>query len=292
MQSKGQGIFDIHGIVADNAQLTILGEGFTFTEGPAADKEGNVFFTDQPNNKIIKWDAHTKQLSTFMENSGRANGMYFNASDNLIACADMKGEVWSIDNKGNHQVLVDNFNGKILNGPNDVWIAPNGSLYLTDPLYPRDYWDADDPRKSGTQQGGQYLYYLSEDRKTFKRVDEPLVKPNGIIGTPDGKKLYVADIEASKTYVYDIQSDGSLSNRQLFSSMMSDGMTIDNQGNVYLTNNQGVTAFDKTGFKIFNVPTGEGWTANVTFGGAERNLLFITAKGKVYGLQMKVKGVK
>lgn len=290
--AQAPAIFDPKGIVAKNAQLIKLGEGYSFTEGPAVDASGNVYFTDQPNNKIIRWDAKTKAMSTFLENSGRSNGLFFDGAGNLIACADMNGELWSIDANGKHTVLIENYGGKLLNGPNDVWIAPNGAMYITDPWFKRNYWAETDPRKVEPQQDGHHVYYLSPDRKTFRRADEKLVKPNGVIGTPDGKKLYVADIGDAKTYIYDILPDGSLGNRKLFCTMRSDGMTIDNEGHVYLTNDLGVTAFDKNGEKIFNVPTGESWTANVTFGGADRKTLFITAMGNVYGLQMKVRGAR
>jgi gluconolactonase len=285
-------VLDQNRLAAPNAQLVKLGEGYGFTEGPAVDKHGNVFFTDQPNNKIVKWATNNGALSTFLANSGRSNGTYFDKDGKLIACADMNGEIWSIDKNGNHTVLVDNYNGKLLNGPNDLWINPiSGGMYITDPLYVRGYWDASDPRRVESQQGGAHLYYLSPDRSTFIRVDEDLIVPNGIVGSPDGKKLYVGHIVPEATYVYDINSDGSLSNRQLFCSMRTDGMTTDEKGNVYLTNEQGVTAFDKNGQKIFNIPTGEGWTANVVFGGENGKTLFITALGRVYGVKMNVKGV-
>jgi gluconolactonase len=218
--------------------------------------------------------------------------MYFDAAGNLITCADMEGEIWRMDKKGNHKVIAKNYEGKILNGPNDLWINPkNGGIYITDPRYARDYWSSNDPRRLGMEQGGAYLYYLSPNSKTLKRLDENLLEPNGIVGSPDGKKLYVGNIKPDVTYVYDILKDGSLSNRQVFCKMKTDGMTIDEQGNVYLTNSLGVTAFNQKGERIFNVPTGEGWTANVVFGGKNRDLLFITAMGRVYGLKMKVKGV-
>ncbi len=286
-------IFDPTGIVAPNAKLEILGEGYSFTEGPAVDKKGNVFFTDQPNDKIIQWSAKTKAFTTFSANSGgRANGMYFDAAGNLITCADMDGEIWRMDKKGNHKVIAKNYEGKILNGPNDLWINPkNGGIYITDPRYKRDYWAAADPRHLGMQQSGAYLYYLGPNSKTLKRLDENLIEPNGIVGSPDGKKLYVGNIKPDITYVYDIMQDGSLSNRQVFCKMKTDGMTIDEQGNIYLTNSLGVTAFNQKGERIFNVPTGESWTANVVFGGENRDLLFITAMGRVFGLKMKVKGV-
>jgi gluconolactonase len=288
--------FDPAGLADPCAGLQKLGEGFSFTEGPAVDKHGNVFFTDQPNDKIYKWNAATGAISEFLSGTGRSNGTYFDKKGYLITCADMHGEIWSIDKNGHHTVLVDNYKGKLLNGPNDLWINPvNGGIYVTDPMFPRDYWDDNDPRKGpwpgNTQQGGGYVYYLSPDRKKFTRVvTEDLGYPNGIVGTPDGKKLYVG-IWPEQTYVFDINRDGTLCNKKLFSTMGGDGMTIDERGNVYITNEQGVTAFNRHGQKVFNVATGEGWTANVVFGGQNRKTLFITALGSVYGLKMKVKGV-
>lgn len=279
-------IEDKKNLVAKGAQVEKLGDGFAFTEGPAVDREGNVFFTDQPNNKIIKWSQASGELSTFTEESGRSNGMYFNREGDLIACADMENQVWSFDREGNPQVLVENYKGNRLNGPNDIWIAPNGGFYLTDPLYKRKYWTRDPE----SEQDGEHVYYRSPDGLQFFRVDEDLVRPNGIVGTPDGKKLYVADIGAGKTYVYDIDEGGYLSNRKLFVEMGSDGMTIDHKGNVYLTG-KGVTIFNSRGTKIGHIPVDAPWTANVCFGGGDRKTLFITASDAVYGLKMKVRGV-
>ena len=141
------------------------------------------------------------------------------------------------------------------------------------------------------QQDGQHVYFMTPDRKTVSRVATDLKQPNGIIGTPDGKTLYVADIGAGKTYAYDIQTDGALSNKRLFCALGSDGMTIDTAGNVYLTG-RGVAVFDKTGRQIEHIDVAEPWTANITFGGKDRDLLFITASKNVYGLKMRVKGAR
>ncbi|SMD44555.1 gluconolactonase [Aquiflexum balticum DSM 16537] len=279
-------IIDKKSIVANKAQLEKIADGFTFTEGPAVQRIGDVYFTDQPNNKILKWSETRNEDSVFMEDSGRSNGLYFDREGNLIACADMENQLWSIDDKGNKKVLIENFQGKKLNGPNDLWISPFGGIYITDPLYKRPYWDRDPEM----QQNGEHLYFLSADRVQLFRVDETLVKPNGLVGTKDGKKLYVADIGANKTYVYNIEEDGYLTNKQLFVEMGSDGMTIDHRGNVYLTGN-GVTVFNSKGDQIAHIPVDEKWTSNVVFGGIERKTLFITAMGSVYTLQMKVTGV-
>jgi len=274
-------------IIAPGAKLEKLGEGYSFTEGPAVDRDGNVFFTDQPNDRIVKWNAADGQFSDWLKPAGRANGTYFDKDGNLLACADEKNQLWSIAPDKKVTMLVTNFGDKLLNGPNDLWIRPDGGLYFTDPLYKRNYWKRD----PAMQQDGQHVYYLTPDRKTVTRVATDLRQPNGLIGTPDGKTLYVADIGARKSYAYDIQPDGPLANKRLFCELGSDGMTIDNEGNVYLTG-RGVTVFDKSGKQIEQIPVPEGWAANVTFGGKDRDLLFITASKSVYGLKMRVKGAR
>jgi len=272
-------------IIAPGAKVKKLADGFSFTEGPAVDAEGNVFFTDQPNNKILEWSIDGK-LTTWHDNPGRANGLYFDKHGNLLACADMNNELWSIDTEGKATVLVKDYKGKLLNGPNDLWEDLKGGIYFTDPLYKRPYWTRDPEM----QQDGQHVYYLKPDRKQLIRVTDDLVQPNGIIGTPDGKLLYVADIGDKKTYVYNIQADGTLSGKKLFCSMGSDGMTIDNEGNVYLTG-RGVTVFNSSGNQIEHIPIDAGWTANVTFGGKDRKCLFITAMDSLYAVRTRVKGV-
>jgi len=274
-------------LIAPGEKVVKLADGFAFTEGPAVDSKGNVYFTDQPNNKIHIWTTEGK-LETFLENSGRANGLYFDLKGNLLACADMDNQLWSITIADtSHTILVLNYNDKTLNGPNDLWVRPDGGIYFTDPLYVRPYW----VRSKEMQQDGEHVYFISPDSKTMSRVTNDLVKPNGIIGTPDGKKLYVADIGANKTYVYDILPDGSLVNKKLFAELGSDGMTIDQKGNVYLTGN-GVTVFNKKGRQKAHIKVDAGWTANVCFGGKEMKTLFITASQYLYSLKMNVEGVR
>jgi gluconolactonase len=271
-------------LVAPGAKLQKLADGFKFTEGPATDADGNVFFTDQPNDRILKWSTDDK-LSTFMQPCGRSNGLCFDLHGNLWACADEKNELWCIDPAGQVKVIVKGFEGKLLNAPNDLWIRPGGGLYFTDPYYARDYW-----KREPKEQSCEGVYFLKTDRKGLVRVIDDLKQPNGIIGTPDGKVLYVADIAAGRTYAYDIQPSGALKNKRLFCKLGSDGMTIDNQGNVYLTG-KGVTVFDKNGKQVLNIPVPQPWTANVCFGGKDRQTLFITACTGFYGLRMRVKGV-
>ena len=273
-------------VIAPGAELQKLADGFKFTEGPAVDAAGNVFFTDQPNDRICKWSVDG-QLTVFLSPCGRSNGLFFDRQGNLWACADMNNELWRIDPQGNVTVVVKDYDGKLLNGPNDLWMDPNGGIYFTDPLYKRPYWTRD----PAMQQDGQHVYYLTPDRKKLIRVTNDLTQPNGIIGTPNGKLLYIADIGARKTYSYQINADGTLSNKKFFCSMGSDGMTIDNEGNIYLTG-KGVTVFNPDGKQIEHIDVPAGWTANVTFGGKDRHTLFITAQTSLYSIRMRVKGVQ
>lgn len=274
-------------VIAPGATIERLADSFAFTEGPAADKDGNVFFTDQPNDRIVKWTATDGKFSDWLKPSGRANGTYFDSKGNLIACADESNQLWSIAPDKTVTVLVKDFGGKLLNGPNDLWIRPDGGMFITDPLYKRPYWKRD----PAMQQSGQHVYFLAAGARELKPVATDLKQPNGIIGTPDGRTLYIADIGDGKTYAYDIRADGSLSNKRLFCTLGSDGMTLDNAGNVYLTG-RGVTVFDNAGKQIEQIAIPEPWTANVTFGGKDRDLLFVTAGKSVYGLRMRVKGAQ
>ncbi len=271
-------------IVAPGAKLEKLSGGFAFTEGPTCDKAGNVFFTDQPDDRIMEWSTGGK-LSEFLKPAGRANGMMFDVNGNLIACADEHDQLWSIaPGQDRDTVVVTNFEGKYLNGPNDVWIAPNGAMYLTDPFYQRSWWDHNTMALTN-----QEVFYLSPDRKNLVRVTDDLKQPNGITGTPDGKNLFVADIRANQTWRYDIQSDGTLTNKTFICALGSDGMTIDAEGNLYLTG-KGVTVFDKTGKQIDHIDVPEKWSANVCIGGKDHQTLFITASESLYSIPLRVKG--
>ncbi|MAW94214.1 MAG: gluconolactonase [Rhizobiales bacterium] len=272
-------------LVKAGSSLQLLSDRFSFTEGPAADAQGNVYFTDQPNDRIYKWDATTDSLTVFMEGAGRANGLYFDASGNLLAAADNQSELWKISPQKDVQVLVTSYEDKRLNGPNDIWIAPNGNLYFTDPFYKRPYWEHSEKEIEAEQ------VYLLTPEGDLRIAATDFVKPNGIIGTPDGKTLYIADIGANKTYVFDIADNGDLIKKRLFVEQGSDGMTLDSKGNVYLTG-KGVTIYDQQGTKVQHIAIPKDWTANVTFGGKDRKTLFITAQQAVYLLEMNVQGAK
>jgi len=267
-------------VVAGGAKVEKLAGDFKFTEGPAADVEGNIYFTDIPNNKIHKWSLDGK-LTTFHENSEGANGLFFDKDGNIVACEGSGRKLVSIDPNGKVTVLADKYDGKRFNSLNDLWMAPNGGVYFTDPRYGRNREDM--------EQDGEHVYYLSPKSKNAIRVIDDMVKPNGLIGTKDGKTLYVADAGGRKTFVYTVNDDGTLTNKKLFASEGSDGMTIDNEGNIYLTTNV-VAVYNKEGERIASIEVPER-PSNVCFGGKDKQTLFITARSSFYSVRMRVKGI-
>ena len=278
-------VFDVDSIVATAGVLKMVSRQFSFTEGAAVDRRGNIFFTDQPNNKIWEYDVKGR-LSVYLDSAGRSNGMYFDPKGRLVTCADEQDQLWAIGPHKKVRVLLRDLGGRRLNGPNDLWIDARDGIYFTDPYYQRPYWTRTKPDLAV-----EGVYYLARGKTQAVMVAGDLVKPNGIVGTPDGRYLYVADIGGGKTYKYSIGPDGMLTGRALFVTQGSDGMTLDERGDVYLTGD-GVTVYDSTGKKIAHIPVPEKWTANLCFGGSDKRILFITASEGIYVLPMRVKGVE
>jgi gluconolactonase len=270
-------------VIQPGAQLEKLADGFLFTEGPTADAKGNVYFTDQPNDRIMIWSTDGK-LSTFMQPSGRSNGLAFDKKGFLWSCADEKNEIWKISTDKTVTKIPSAYGGKVLNGPNDLWINAKGGIYFTDPFYKRSWWDHSD-----VPQDCRGVYYIDPSGEKTVRVLSDLVQPNGIVGTPDGKTLFIADIGGNKTWSYSVNKDGSLGNKKLFCEMGSDGMTIDEEGNIYITG-KGVFVFNKEGNQICHIEVPESWTANVCFGDPDMKSLFITASKGLYRIRLKVRG--
>ncbi|MCK9412804.1 MAG: SMP-30/gluconolactonase/LRE family protein [Prolixibacteraceae bacterium] len=272
----------IQKLIVKGEKITKAGGGYTFTEGPSVAADGRVFFTDQPNDKIEVW-SENGSITTFMQGGERSNGTYFNKKGELVVCADLHNRLIAISMGKQTRILAESFNGTHLNGPNDLWIAPNGGIYFSDPYYFREYWETGHKEL----QDHRGVYYLSPEG-TVTRVIGDYKQPNGLIGTPDGKILYVSDINDRKIWKYTINPDGSLGSKTLFAPEGSDGMTIDNLGNVYLTN-KSVSVYSRKGEHIGRIEVPEE-PSNLCFGGKKRDILFITARTSVYTLKMKVVG--
>ncbi|BDD16837.1 gluconolactonase [Marivirga tractuosa] len=269
--------------VSENAEIMKIAEGFDFTEGPTADRSGNVYFTDQPNNKIYKY-ALNGELSIFTDSSGRSNGLYIDHNQNLWACADGKNQLWKFSLDGEKEIILNPSGDLAFNGPNDVWVHKNGNLYFTDPIYQRPYWE-----NQHDTVGHQSVYLLKNAEPIL--LDSTLVQANGVVGNSEENLLFVADIGADKTYRYKINKEGMLVDKKLFVSQGSDGMTLDSEGNLYLTGN-GVDIYDKDGSFLQHLDIPEDWTANICFGGKDFDRLIITASRSLYKVKTNVKTVR
>jgi gluconolactonase len=249
-----------------------LATDMKFTEGPVADGKGNLYFSDIPANRIMKWDG--KELSTFRENSGGANGLKLDKEGNLYVCEGGGRRIVKISPAGGVTVLADAYEGKKLNSPNDLCFDARGGLYFTDPRYgKRDDMELDK----------EAVYYIPPGGGKARQVVDDLVRPNGL--HVDGDRLYVADTGAKKTYVYAMNPDGSLKDKREFAPCGSDGLKVDEKGNVYLTSG-GVRIYDRQGKHLGTLEVPEG-PSNLAFDG---KTLYITARTSLYMVAMKVAG--
>ncbi|MEI6138906.1 MAG: SMP-30/gluconolactonase/LRE family protein [Mariniphaga sp.] len=248
-------------------ELQCVVSDLQFGEGPAF-YNGSLYFSDIKANTIYRWNESSGK-TIFRENSGGANGLYSSSEGNLVVCEGGNKRIVSIDPSQKVTLITDSFGGKPYNEPNDLWISPSGNIYFTDPVF------------TGTQtQDGLNVYCVLAATGSVKKVVNDLVKPNGIIGNSAGTLLYVADYGASKIYKYSISSDGSLGNKQLFASVQADGLTIDNDGNLYAASTE-VLKFNTNGvlLKRFQVP---GTITNLCYMKASTEKLFITTHTGLY----------
>lgn len=284
MAGKTKEIYQNAGAETDTVEYQVekLVGGLVFTEGPAVDKDGNVYFTDVRQHMILVWTLE-ERLDTFRINSGRANGLYFDKNQHLLACEGEKGQMSSTSPEGICTVIANAYDGKRFNQPNDIWPDKKGGFYFTDPKYGK----GDDE----LPQDGMHVYYVNSNRKVTRVIDD-FEKPNGVLGTPDGKTLYVTDAQAKETYQYDIQEDGSLTNKKIFVELGCDGMTIDKEGNIYFTTStkKAIDVFSPEGVLIDSILVPEK-PSNVCFGGKDRNQLFITARTSLYRIKLDTQGV-
>jgi gluconolactonase len=273
--------------IGPKGKITKLHTGFKFTEGPAADKQGNVFFSDIPNERIHKVDGKG-QLSVFREKSNRANGLKVNAKGEIVAC-EMAGRVVAISPDGAAaRVLADKHDGKPFNAPNDLVIDKTGGVYFTDPSF-----GAPKP----LPQGKTAVYYIAPDAKVTRLIDD-LTQPNGVILSPDEKTLYVIPTGPAEMMAYAVESPGKIGKGKVFCTLQGkdgkpgtggDGCTIDTKGNLYITSSIGVQVFDPNG-KFLGAIAFPEQPANVTFGGADMKTLYVTARTSLYTVPMEATG--
>ncbi len=269
-------------------EIRLIQGGFRFTEGPAADDQGNLYFTDIPNNRIHKLDAQGK-ISVFAEPSNHANGLMFVRSKGQLYACEMDGQLVAHSPlNGKRQVLAGLYKGKRFNAPNDLVIDRVGGVYFTDPSY---------RSPQPLPQGKLAVYYLTADGEVSRLIDD-LPNPNGVILSPDEKTLYVVPSGQAEMMAYPVQSPGQLGPGKVFcrlkqppgqSGRGGDGLTIDTQGNLYITSSVGLQVFSPAG-KHLGIITFPQQPANVTFGGRQNHTLYVTARKGLYSVKMQTTG--
>ena len=265
-------------LITPGAKVERVAGGFGFLEGPAADADGALYFSDVVRERIHRWSPETG-VTTFRESTGRANGLRVDVDGTLLVCEMANRQLTAIAPDGLVTVLADRFEDQRFNSPNDLWVDPAGGIYFSDPHYgPADAQEIK----------GNHVYYLAPDRETLLQVTSDLVQPNGIIGTPDGSRIYIADQGAGRLWAYRPADDGSLTDKQLFVAQGSDGLAMDERGNLYVTG-QDVTIFNPAGDPIASIGVPEP-PANLTFGGPDGTTLFIAARTSLYRVEMLVTG--
>ena len=269
-------------------EIVRVATAFGFTEGPAADGRGNVYFTDIPNKRIHVLDPAGK-LSLFTDESRSANGLMFTRGGKLVACEADDGAVaeWDVATK-TRRVLAAVHDGKRLNAPNDLTLDAHGGLYFTDPHY-------NAPRPLPQETRG--VYYLAADG-AVTRVVENLPAPNGIMLSIDGRTLYVAPTESDSIRAYPVESPGRIGVERVHAKLRTktgeaiagcDGCTLDERGNLYVTTSLGVQVVSPAGEWLGLIEFPE-QPANCTFGGERGDVLYATARTSVYAVPMRVRG--
>ncbi len=260
-------------------------QSFQFTEGPVWDGKGALYFSDMNAKKVYKY-VPEKGFSV-IRNGQITNGMAFDSTGYLIVCEQgPTNEVVRMDTLGNVlNVIVNRFNSKPFNNPNDLCLDQKGGIYFSDPTW-------------GTQtQDKQAVYYFKPTGEVI-RISGDFKKPNGVCLSPDGKLLYVDDSNDKNVSVFDVQPDGTAINKRVFCVLKvntgavsgADGLKVDTEGNLYIATAVGVQVFDKNGtsLKIITVPE---TPTNVAFGGNDWKTLFITAGKSLYSIQMDKAGI-
>lgn len=266
------------GLIAGGAEVVEVRGGFGFLEGPVTDRSGDLYFTDINNNQIWRYTAGG-EFEVAIEPSNNANGLTLDLDGSLLICEQNAQRITRREADGSLSVVADSYDGAPFNSPNDLWVHPDGSIYFTDPRYRFP--------EGPPSQPGEYVYRISPDRQSVEALVTDIPKPNGIVGTEDGGTLYLASTETLKIYRFDIAADGTLENRIEFADQGSDGMTLDEFGNVYLTWRGGVSIRNPDGEEIEFIETPQN-PANVGFGGADGRTLYMTARTSLYSLRMNV----
>lgn len=268
-----------------NAKVETLGTDFQFTEGPswAGGEDGYLIFSDIPANKIYKWTA-SSGFSVFRVPSQQSNGNNLDLQGRIITAEHWGRKVSLQKRDGSIIALLDNYHGRKFNSPNDVVVKTDGTIWFTDP----DYGLRGRPRELEKNNVFRYDPMTGDVSVVVDDFD----KPNGLCFSPDESKLYIADSGSPKHIrVFDVNNDGTLSDGKVFAALDQggpDGMRCDTEGRLWTSSGDGAQVFSPEGKLLARVLLPKGG-ANLCFGGANGNTLFITARNAVYAVETKTR---
>lgn len=266
-------------------EIRKLSTGFRFTEGPAWDGKDSWYFSDLPGKTLHRWTLADGLSTVRTGTEGSSNGITIDSAGRLVFCEVSSRRIVRRSIAGVETTIASSCDGKPIGMPNDVWCAPDGGIYFTIPRTNRQrarVVPAD--AVSGT------VCLISADGRSIRDVGVGLVSPNGIIGSHDGKQLYVADPGAQKCWRFTVQPDGSLSEKRIAADRGSDGLALDEFGNLYITGrDEGILIYSPNAEPIARIRLPER-PSNMKFGGPDRRTLFVTARTSIYSVRMNVRG--
>jgi gluconolactonase len=282
--------------ISGSAHVEKLYQGCRWAEGPAWFPAGRyLVWSDIPNDRMLRWDEPTGTVGPFRQPAGYSNGNTLDSQGRLISCEHGNRRVTRTEHDGAITVIADRYDGKRLNSPNDVAVHSDGSIWFTDPAYgiDSDY----EGHRAESEIGGNHVYCVDPASGEIRIVADDFDRPNGIAFSIDEKQLYVTDTGSAKTRhmrVFDVGDDGTLSGGDVFATCTVggfDGFRLDSDGRIWASAGDGVHCYDPDGTLIGKVVLPEG-CANVEFGGAKLNRLFMTATTSLYAVYLKVNGAK
>ena len=273
-------------LVDRKAQLTRVGTGFGFTEGPVWDPAGFLYVSDEEQNKIyrLSLNGEKKELISL----GDPDGNTYDRKHRLIDCASVLRAIIAISADGQYNVLADKFEGKRFNSPNDVIVGPDGAIYFTDPTL--------DLVKGEKQELPFQGVYRLDEKGDVRLLTKDLTQPNGLAFSPDGKHFYVDDSEQRNIRVYEVGPDANLTNGRVFGEEkggpqegVPDGIKVDEHGNLFVTGPKGIWVWDAQGHHLGTIEMPK-QPANLAWGDKDYQTMYITATTSVYRFRTKTRG--
>lgn len=287
----------MNALLRPDSAVVRLGGGATWSEGPVYLKqEDALIWSDIPGNRLLRWSAR-EGVAEFLKPSHFQNGHCLDRGGRIIACSHGQRAILRREGDADWRVLVDQFNGKKLNSPNDVVVKSDGTIWFTDPPY--GLIQENEGYGGQREQPGNYVYRFDPERNEIEVVVSDVQMPNGLAFSPDETTLYVSDTSVSHLpngnhhiRAYDLIDGRRPVDGRVFAVVapgLPDGFRLDEAGNLFTSSYDGVQVYSSTGERIGQIPVPE-HVGNLTFGGPDGSYLFIAATTSLYGIQLTTKG--